>query len=87
MVTSLPKAPKTCANSAATNPPPTIASRRGRSSMRMIVSDVWCSTRSSPGIGGTTARLPAAITTWSAVIVSPVPVSSSRTPVNRACAS
>ena len=48
-VTSLPKEPKMCANSAATKPPPMIAIRPGRSSMRMIVSLVWCSTVVEPG--------------------------------------
>ena len=41
IVTAVPNEPKTWANSAATNPPPMIASRSGRASMRMIVSLVW----------------------------------------------
>ena len=53
-----------------------IVIRRGRASRRITVSLVWKSTSSSPGTGATSTRLPAAITIWSAVICSPVPVSS-----------
>ncbi len=63
--TLAPNAENTCANSAAMYPLPTITSRSGTSSMRMIVSDVWCGTsRSGSGIHG---RPPVAITMRSAV--------------------
>ena len=55
--------------------------------MRMIVSDVWNGTPESATTGGTTAREPAASTTWSAVSVSPVDSRNVRGPVNSACAS
>ena len=41
MVTRTPSAEKTCANSAATKPPPTITRCSGSSAIRMMVSLVW----------------------------------------------
>ncbi len=83
-VTCAPKAEKTCANSAETKPPPRMSTRSGRSSMRITVSLVWNGTSSRPGTSGICGRDPLAMTTWSAVMVSPVPVSRVRSPVNLA---
>ena len=52
--------------------------------MRITVSLVWNGTSSSPGMSGSTGLEPVATTTWSAVMVSPVPVSRVRTSVKRA---
>ena len=51
------------------------ASRRGSSSSRMIVSEVWKPVSASPGMNGTTGRLPAASTNRSAVSTSVSPPS------------
>ena len=59
----------------------------GSSDSLITVSEVWMSTELSPGSSGTTGRLPAAMTTRSASIVSPMPTSSSRGPTKRARAS
>ena len=75
------------ANSAATYPPPRISSRSGSSSILMTVSLVWNGTSSRPSISGTIGREPAATTIWSAVIVSPVPVSRVCASRKRACPS
>ena len=68
MLTAEPKAAKTCPISAAMNPPPMTAIDRGTSAMRMIVSDVWKSTPSSPGIAGMAGRDPEATTICSPVM-------------------
>ncbi len=66
-VTRVPKAEKTCANSAATKPLPTITRCSGNAGSRMMVSLVWYVTPEAAMAGGTVGREPAAITTWSAV--------------------
>ena len=50
------------------NPPPRISNRRGTSSTRMIVSEVWNGVPARPGMSGITGDAPAASTTWSAVM-------------------
>ena len=66
----------TCANSAATNPPPMITRCSGSSARRMTVSLVWNSTPHPAIASGTMARAPAAMTTCSAVNSSPSAVCS-----------
>ena len=64
IVTRQPSAENTCANSAATKPPPTITRCSGTSAIRMMVSLVWNvdpARRRSPA--ESIAREPAAITT------------------------
>ena len=74
MVIRTPNAEKTWANSAATNPPPTITRCSGSSGIRMMVSLVWKSTPHVLIAGGTLMREPAAMTTRSEVNSSPASV-------------
>ena len=76
MVTRVPSAENTCANSAATNPPPMITRCSGSSGMRMMVSLVCTCTPQPAMASGIIARAPAAITTCSAVNSSPFSVRS-----------
>ena len=55
-VTCDPSPAKICANSQATNPPPSTTSRRGSSSMRITSSEVWNLDRSSSGISTGSGR-------------------------------
>lgn len=79
--TRLPRAEKTCANSDAMKPLPRITRCSGRAGSRMMSSLVTYGTPPRVTSSGTTGRDPAAITTWSAVITSPVPVRIVRGPV------
>lgn len=63
-------------------PPPMTAMDAGRSSIRMMVSEVWKGTVSSPGMSGTTGRDPTATMNVSAVIRS-APTCSTRGATNR----
>ncbi len=91
-VTSVPKLERIWANSIATTPEPTIASRFGRSGRRMIEFEVTIgypgvSTRagSSPGVSGIVGAAPAAMTMRSAVISSPESVTTVFSSTKRTC--
>ena len=72
------------ANSAATEPPPTMTMLAGSSSIRMMVSEVQNSTPASAITGGIVGRAPVATTMWSAVIRVASSMTSSCGPAKRA---
>ncbi len=87
-VTRQPSPACACAISSPTGPPPRISRWAGRSGRSNSPSWVTCGTSASPGMGGNTARLPAAMTMRRAVSrrgPSGRATSSASRPMKRAC--
>ena len=71
-VTREPRPAMACASSQPTGPAPSTSRRRGSSRMAQSVSEVRKSTSAKPGISGTLARAPLAITMWRVRMRSPL---------------